>query len=144
MYISHFTAGKNTQIWIDKTGSVLRPGIDQLPGTNLDFSLVQNGVLFKDDKYNVTVQMPDTPLIYRGNLGYAKVKLCPHNPDQNNNTGLWSWLMNNFWETNFKASLGGWHSFEYSVYWENKKVSPHETFKKMEALNTGLISFRKK
>ena len=53
LYISlPFTAGDGSEFYIDKTGCVIRPGIDQLPGTCQDFYLIPNGVAWTSKREN--------------------------------------------------------------------------------------------
>ena len=53
---------------------------------------------------------------------------------------MYSWPMNNFWETNFKASLGGFHQFRYSLILTDS-TDPEEIFAALKAVNTGVLAF---
>ena len=48
--------------------------------------------------------------------------------------------MNNFWETNFKASLGGFYQFHYSLRLLSQ-TEPEACFQIARAENTGLLAF---
>ena len=48
--------------------------------------------------------------------------------------------MNNFWETNFKASLGGFYQFRYTLQ-TTPSCDPAEVFRTAEAINEGVLTF---
>lgn len=50
VYSLPFSLGETGELFIEKTGNVFRPAIDQLPGTNTEFYLLQNGLAFKDEE----------------------------------------------------------------------------------------------
>lgn len=53
---------------------------------------------------------------------------------------VYSWVMNNFWETNFKASLGGFYQFHYSLLALEERP-PDEVFKTAETTNENVLQF---
>jgi hypothetical protein len=58
---------------------------------------------------------PDAPLLHLGSLkpgvmSEESMKQRP-NPDVQ-----FSWLMNNYWETNFATSLGGFYRYDYQMF----------------------------
>ena len=124
LYLSlPFTAGKDEELWIEKTSSVLRPCIDQIPGTCTDFYLVQSGAAFVSPSHGSTViATPDTPLIAMCGPEAHKPALSR---ERKNSDDLYAWVMNNFWETNFKAELGGFYQFRYSIVSTDDK-NPHD------------------
>ena len=141
LYLSlPFTVGGEFETYIDKTGCVMRPGIDQLPGTNQDFYLVQNGAVLHGEEKDVVIGMKDTPLMVLGELEAGPVVLCDGKNREKNQGLLYSWPMNNFWETNFKADLGGFYEFTYTMLIEHRSDISH-AFLSCEAINQGLISF---
>jgi len=109
-----FTAGEGEEFWIEKTGAILRPRIDQLPYTCTDFYALQSGMCFTGKCGSVIIATPDTPLITMGDLRAHEIVLSGE-PGADNVDDVYSWVMNNFWETNFKVSLGGFHQFGYSL-----------------------------
>ena len=50
------------ETWIDKTGCVIRPGIDQLPGTCQAFWCLQNGILRRGRSSDLLIASPDQKL----------------------------------------------------------------------------------
>ncbi|WMJ89168.1 hypothetical protein [Anaerocolumna sp. MB42-C2] len=126
------------EIFIDKAGAILRPRIDQLPGTCVDFYAVQNGVAFCQEDSSVLITTPDSPLVSYGTLKAHPIKLMGEG--STNCDEVYSWVMNNFWETNFKASLGGFYQFSYSLnLMQGSSIA--EIFKTGEALNENVLQF---
>lgn len=141
LYVSlPFTAGESTETYIDKTGCILRPGIDQLIGSCQDFYLIQNGTVWKDGATSVVLVTKDTPLVTFGKLESKPIKLCSAEDTEHNQSEVYSWVMNNFWETNFKVDLGGFYEFSYTLLLEENK-SPEELFEICTAENEGLVAY---
>lgn len=134
-----FITDGNNETYIDKTGCIMRPGIDQLPGTCQNFWLLQNGLVRKGEKRDLIIACKDAPLICFGEQKYRPVVLCDGNNTELNRSVAASWVMNNFWETNFKADLGGFYEFSYII----ESVPSTDTEKEMERcqeLNEGVLS----
>ncbi len=140
LYLSlPFTAGEDETFWVDKTGAVLRPRVDQLPGTCTDYYAIQSGMAFCGNAGSVMIATPDTPLISMGPLEARPTILCGEkgadNPDE-----VYAWVMNNFWETNFKATLGGFHQYRY-VLLSSCDCSPQKALDHTKDACLGLIGF---
>ncbi len=135
-----FTLGREETRWIDKTGCVLRPGIDQLPGSNQSFYLVQNGIVMQSGGKQLTVSLRDTPLVVFGDLQAGPVRLCDRENVELNRGVPYAWVMNNFWETNFKVDLGGFYEFTYSVELSERQGA-EEAFSLCAARNEGVLCF---
>jgi hypothetical protein len=135
-----FTTGEREEIWIDKTGALLRPRVDQIPGSCADFYSVQNGVYFVGENDAVILSMPDTPLIAMGTPEARPVCLSGEE-GVNNRDEVYSWVMNNFWETNFKVCLGGFHEYNYTLRLADT-ANPVDCLRIAKEENTGVLSFR--
>lgn len=141
LYISlPFTAGEEEVRYIDKTGCIIRPGIDQLPGTNMEFYLLQNGIVLEGADKVVTLAIKDAPLVTFGSLEAKPVCLCNGENMELNQSEMYSWVMNNFWETNFKVDLGGFYEFSYVIS-THEKMEKEEVIKICEADNEGILGF---
>ncbi len=134
LYLSLPFAGD--EIYIDKAGAVLRPRVDQLPGTCIDFYAIQNGIVFAGQPHLI-LTCPDAPLVSMGTLKAHPIRLMGEGDP--NVDEVYSWVMNNFWETNFKASLGGFYQFHYTLALSEGTVP--EAFEKAETLNEGVLQF---
>lgn len=121
-----FTSGAESQdtVFADKPAALVRPWKDQIPGTCLDYSCVQEGVAWQDSENTLLVATPDTPLIQWGDLDYGRRLVHTQQaPDAKPET--YAWLMTNYWETNFKATLGGFYEFMYHVRADHALTEDH-------------------
>jgi hypothetical protein len=90
---------------------VLRPGCDQVFGTATDWHSLQHYFAVESGERNLVVASLDIPLVQVNgiNTGQWQEALPPHN-------GLvMSWVMNNYWFTNFPAAQGGGFSWRYRL-----------------------------
>ncbi len=136
-----FTTGKNEQLWIDKCGSILRPMKDQIPGTLTDFYTVQSGFRLQSKQFGLSISMPDTPILQLGILTYQRRKLSTDEAIPQKGHQL-SWVMSNYWETNFNASLAGFYEFNYSI--ELNNYNPEASFNKLRRDSLESITLRLK
>ncbi|MNZ74679.1 hypothetical protein D3C78_931320 [compost metagenome] len=135
-------ASESNEIWLDKGLRLMRPWKDQIMGTGTDFYTVQKGVVINGGRKNVIIAMPDTPLVQVGSLEYEERRLSGH-PDLLLRTqNLYTWLMSNYWETNFKASLEGFYEFKYTVAWGSEWGGFEHAFAKCSEMEMGIVSFR--
>ncbi len=93
---------------------MVRPWIDQIPGTCLDYACVQAGIAWQDEQNALLLASPDTPLMQWGPLEYGTRRVHTQQP-ADEKPAAYAWLMTNYWETNFKATLGGFYEFTYHV-----------------------------
>ncbi len=89
----------------------MAPGVEQLPGTTLDWHAVQNWVEFSGKDARVVWSPVEAPLVQFGDINTGKwlkkLDLA--------NAWVFSYAMNNYWMTNFKASQEGRVEFRYSL-----------------------------
>lgn len=133
------TDGTN-ETYVDKTGCIIRPGIDQLPGSCQDFYLIQNGLVRKGNTIDIIIAIKDAPLISFGTRMAKPIELCDGKNTTLNTSTAYSWVMNNFWETNFKVDLGGFHEFTYYIRTQKPTNIKNEMLD-CQALNEGLLGF---
>ena len=115
---------------MDTPWAVVRPEQDQLPGACKNYFTVQRWVDVSNEDYGVTWATVDAPLVEVGAItcdpravGWIK-SLEP-------STTLYSYVMNNYWETNYKAGQEGPTTFRYSI-------RPHRRFDSAEATRFGI------
>ena len=115
---------------MDIPWAVVRPEVDQLPGSCKNYFTVQRWVDVSNDAYGVTWATVDAPLIEIGAItadprAVGWLKVVPPS------TTLYSYVMNNYWETNYKAAQEGLITFRYSL-------RPHGPYSQGEAQQFGI------
>ena len=104
-----FRMKDSDQLAFDVQGGTVNPGINQLEGTSADWNVVQNFAAVKNDEAQILFSSNDVPLVQFGaiNTGRFYYKHKPENPH------IYSWVLNNYWTTNFKASQEGEMKWKY-------------------------------
>jgi alpha-mannosidase len=115
---------------MDTPWAVVRPETDQLPGSCKNYFTVQRWVDVSNDDYGVTWATLDAPLVEVGAIttdavavGWIK-ELEP-------TTTFYSFVMNNYWETNYKAGQEGPTVFRYAL-------QPHGPYDQAAAQRFGI------
>ncbi|HSA94844.1 MAG TPA: glycoside hydrolase family 38 C-terminal domain-containing protein [Acidobacteriota bacterium] len=92
-------------------GADMAPGAEQLPGTTLDWQTAQHWVEFSGRDARVVWSPVEAPLVQFGDINTGKWQktFAP------SNAWIFSYAMNNYWMTNFKASQEGRIEFRYSL-----------------------------
>jgi alpha-mannosidase len=115
------------QLRYDVAYGIVRPDDDQLPGACKNFFSVQSWVDVSNDQRGITWATPDAPLIEIGTMTAEKRWLKETDNAQN----FYSYVMNNYWHTNYKADQEGMITFRYSL-------QPHGEFLAEEAVRFGM------
>lgn len=118
------------RLYFKKGAEAFRPGIDQLPGSGMEYYCSDDGLVYLSDYQSVIIETTDVPLLAMGPLKHHPIQLCSSNP-LDNQREVYSWVMNNTWETNFKLDLSGFCEFKYSL-WLSSKTDPEECFHELE------------
>lgn len=129
-------------LWLLKDTQLVRPWLDQIWGTCTDFYTVQHGAALCGQQSGIVIAMPDTPLVQVGTLEYEDRLLSGHPELALRPLQLFTWLMSNYWETNFKASVEGFYEFGYRVAWGEELSDPCKALTRCEQLALGLVCFR--
>jgi predicted small integral membrane protein len=135
-------AADPAELWIDKPGALLRPAHDLLPGALTDFTSVESGFALVGGNSGIVVATPDAPLLQLGSLAPGARELAGRDRGAKRPAYPYSWIMTNFWETNFRAETGGFHEFAYRVEWGAHLATPADAFTVGRALCHGLRNFR--
>jgi hypothetical protein len=105
---------------LDTAGAVMRPEVDQLPGTAKDWYSIQDWLSLSDKEVGIVWISKEAPLVQLGDIntgkwvdGQLKIK----------HGTIFSWVMNNYHPTNFPASQGGEITFHYSITSQKRKAS---------------------
>lgn len=104
---------------IDIPWGVIRPNEDQMPGACKNYLTVGRWVDISNSDYGITWTTLDAPLIQIGGIHVdvdqpmSEAHWIRHlEPSQT----LFSYVMNNYWETNYRASQEGMTTFRYSIW----------------------------
>jgi len=100
--------------------SMMNPETGQLPGTTRDWLTVQHWVEIANPARSIVWAPMEAPLVQFGDINTGKwlKKL------EITNAALYSYAMNNYWMTNFKAAQGGTIVFRYSITSRNGGADP--------------------
>jgi hypothetical protein len=114
------------KIRYDVANAIVRPEADQLAGACKNFFSVQSWCDVSNEDCGVTWATVDAPLIEIGAITAESpwMKFLDLSP------ALYSYVMNNYWHTNYKADQEGLVTFRYSIL-------PHADFKPEEAARFG-------
>ncbi|MCX6971774.1 MAG: hypothetical protein NTV93_16695 [Verrucomicrobia bacterium] len=127
-YVAFPFALPNAQPRYQTAGAIVRPQLDQLPGSNQDFHTAQQWVDFSNDKCGVTVTTADAPIAMFGGFHFARMLdgTRPKMPPL-----FLSMAMCNYWHTNYAGGQLGTVTFHYRIY-------PHAAYDAAEANRIGL------
>lgn len=128
-----------TEVYIRNGGVPMRPGIDQLPGSNMEYYVADQGLACCGREQSVLIGTRDTALLYMGELAHHPIVLCDNKPE-NNRRPVYSWIMNNTWETNFKMDLSGFGEFCYTLELAEKTTLP-EALERLADNDMDVVSF---
>jgi len=99
------------QFTCELPGAIMRPETDQISGAGRDWYAVQNWVNIAGSEYGVTWAPREAHLVEFGDINSGRwlKRLKPAN------TTLFSYIMNNYWWTNFRVGQGGNLTFSYAI-----------------------------
>jgi hypothetical protein len=120
LYQAFPLVGGSGQIHLSVPGGSYRPGLDQVAGTATDWHSVQDWFAVAGSEYAVVVATPDVPLVQCTaiNTGRWHQEMPPSN-------GLvMSWVLNNYWFTNFPVRQGGRITYRYSIALQEGPFDP--------------------
>ena len=106
--------------------------MDQLPGACMEFYMSDDGIGYLSSQGSALIAMRDTPLVYTGEMKHHPITLCDGKPE-NNQRPIYSWIMNNMWETNFKMDLSGFSEYCYSL-WLSEDTDPEKAMDSLREL----------
>ncbi len=125
------------ECFLDKGGIPFRPGIDQIPGTCMEYYLLSQGVSYVEKERTLSIACLDAPMVYMGDMKHHPITLCDGKP-VNNRRPVYSWVMNNCWETNFKMDLSGITEYNYTLF-DHGACNEIESFEKTRDKTLGVV-----
>lgn len=103
IYVAFPFALDKGKIAFDVPGGLVNSSENQIPGSSVAWNTVQNFVSVRDNNSQVLVSTDAIPLFALGELFNNPYR----NPRTYEKTHVFSWVMNNYWTTNFRASQEG-------------------------------------
>ncbi|UII74757.1 hypothetical protein LV716_10825 [Flagellimonas sp. HMM57] len=104
-----FKMSDDDELAFDVQGGTVNPGVNQLEGTSADWNVIQNFAAVQNNEAQILFSSNDVPLVHFGdiNTGRFYYKRKPQSPH------IYSWVLNNYWVTNFRASQDGEMKWSY-------------------------------
>ncbi|MFC2118950.1 glycoside hydrolase family 38 C-terminal domain-containing protein [Bacteroidota bacterium] len=121
---------KEGKMNIDIVYGYYRPEHDQLEGACKNYFTVEDWVDISNQDYGITWASPDAPLIEIGDITTDPVVYGWLNHIEESQL-FYSYVMNNYWETNYRAAQQGEVKFRYSIM-------PHKQFIPSDAEKFGI------
>jgi alpha-mannosidase len=105
----------NADVVYEAHGGLVHPGKNQLEGTSSDWHTVQNFLSVRNFGGQIIMGSVEVPLVQLGGLNLGEFRYVA----EVDNPHAFSWVMNNYWVTNFKASQEG--EFQWSYFLTSSK-----------------------
>lgn len=125
----------NSQIRIDIPWATVKPEVDQLKGANKNFYSVQRWVDISNENVGITMAPIEAPLLEIGDMNgqhwMTDMTVRPWISKYEPSNTMFSWVMNNAWFVNYKASQDGKIPFHYVL-------KPHGAFNDLESKKFGI------
>ncbi|MEN8119888.1 MAG: glycoside hydrolase family 38 C-terminal domain-containing protein [Bacteroidota bacterium] len=114
--------GEN-QLTFDVQGGIVYPGVNQLEGTSSDWNVIQNFASVTNSEAQIVFCSGDIPLVQFGDINTGRF-YYKHQPKKSH---IYSWVLNNYWTTNFKASQEGEMKWRYHITSSSDKTKSFAT-----------------
>ncbi len=110
LYVAFPFSLPDSRIVFETIGGILEQG-QQLPGSSSDWNAAQNFVAVRGKTGQILIVGDQTPLWHFSDLNMGKFERYP----KAGKTWLYSWVMNNYWFTNFRAYQEGGFRWSYQI-----------------------------
>jgi alpha-mannosidase len=110
LYVAFPFAFADSRIVFETIGGTLSQG-DQLPGSSSDWNVAQNFVSVRGKAGQIVVVSDEVPLWQFSDFNMGKFERYP----KPGKPILYSWVMNNYWFTNFRAYQEAGFSWSYQL-----------------------------
>jgi alpha-mannosidase len=122
----------NGVVSIENAFGFYQPEAEQIKGSCKNFFTLNNYVDISNQELGISLISPDAPLIEIGKMT-NDAKAIGWLDTCSKGTTLYSFVMNNYWHTNFCATQEGRTNFRYILY-------PHKSFNSTEATSQGIFA----
>jgi hypothetical protein len=137
LYVAFPFSLPDSRIVFETIGGSLTQG-EQLPGSSSDWNVAQNFVAVRGKTAQIVIVSDEIPLWQFSDFNMGKFDRYP----KQGKTWLYSWVMNNYWFTNFRAYQEGGFSWSYQLTssadttntfatkfgWGERNILPTRTF----------------
>ena len=137
LYVAFPFALPDSRIVFETIGGTLTQG-GQLPGSSSDWNVAQNFVSVRGKSGQIVITSDEIPLWQFSDFNMGKFERYP----KPGKTWLYSWVMNNYWFTNFRAYQEAGFSWSYQITsdrdttntfaakfgWGERNIFPTRTF----------------
>jgi len=110
LYVAFPFSLPDSRIVFETIGGTLTQG-QQLPGSSSDWNVAQNFVSVRGKQGQIIIVSNEVPLWQFSDFNMGKFERYP----KQGKTWLYSWVMNNYWFTNFRAYQEGAFSWSYQL-----------------------------
>lgn len=127
---------KNPISRINIAWAVIQPEKDQLPGANKNYFTAQRWIDISNNYNGLSIALVDAPLVELGRMSGEAWMASPDrewSSSTSSSSLFYSWVMNNSWHTNYKASQEGIATFKYFL-------KPHSKFNYLDNYKFGVES----
>ena len=109
LYVALPFQAPNSKMLYEAQGGCVTPGDDQIPGSSSDWQTLQSFVSIRSADGQIVTGSEQVPLVQLGDFNLGKWQPVtrvekPH---------VYSWVMNNYWFTNFRNEQQGEFKFHY-------------------------------
>jgi alpha-mannosidase len=111
VYVAFPFALADGTLFFEAQGGLVQPGVNQIPGTTTDWNTVQNFAALRSHDAQIVLVSDEVPLMQFGGINTGR-----YTPDAKPATQqMYSWVLNNYWTTNFRSSQEGEMSWSYAL-----------------------------
>lgn len=112
VYVSFpFNMKKDNKLFFEVAGAAVEAGRDQINGSATDWQGIQNYISLADDSCGLVFVSPEAPIVQLGDINTGKFQPIVQKPGP----VIYSWVLNNYWTTNFLASQEGELKWTYQI-----------------------------
>ena len=110
-YVAFPFSLKEGKLVYEAQGGVARPGENQLPGTTTDWNTAQAFAALRAPQGQIVLVSDAVPLMQFGGINTGRFQ-----KDATPASGqIYSWVLNNYWTTNFRSSQEGEMTWQYTI-----------------------------
>ncbi|MFN8256362.1 MAG: glycoside hydrolase family 38 C-terminal domain-containing protein [Bacteroidales bacterium] len=111
VYVAFPFAENSGNIRFEVPGGSIIPGKEQLEGTSSDWNAFQSYIALQGKKNQILFTSPEIPLVQLSEINLGKFeRIAKHDKPV-----IYSWVLNNYWTTNFRAYQEGELKWKYQI-----------------------------